>query len=158
MNRTRRVTPRGRLTAVLMLVGALVVASDVLAGGSQKTVVNDGVTSIEPGCDIREATSKLTDDGRLRHTITLQEGTSIEPHNVAISRHRSGGTDLLLSDGADGVQTHLANQGKTVVFMVRRWRVVQAVDSHEKYFWVAHSCMNPGDRAPNSGDRARQPL
>jgi hypothetical protein len=147
------------LSAVLALAGAIFVANDVRAGGSNKTVVRDPVSNIEPGCDIRRATSKLTDDRRLRHTITLQEATGdLSVHRVSIYGGRSGGTDLSLFDGADGVDAHFANQGKSVVFTIKRWRVAQAVDSQRRYFWVARSCMNPSDRAPNSGHRARQSL
>ena len=143
------------LTAALVLV----VANDVRAGGSQKTVVTDPVSNIEPGCDIRKATSKLTGDGRLRHRITLQQETGdLSVHRVTIYGGRSGGADFSLSDVADGVDARFANEGRSVVFTVRRWRVAQAVDSQKRYFWVARSCMNPSDRAPNSGHRARQSL
>jgi hypothetical protein len=158
MNPSRRVRACGRLAAVVMLVGALALAGEVVAAGSKKTVVKDGRTSIEEGCDIREATSKRTDDGRLRHTITLQLGTSTFPHSVAISRSRSGGIDYVLRRGGEGVHVHLANGGRTVVFLVGRGRVASAVDSQEKYFWVARSCSDPGDRAPNPGEKARQSL
>jgi hypothetical protein len=59
--------------------------------------------------------------------------------------------------GGEGVHVHLAN-GRTVVFLVGRGRVARAVDSEEKYFWVARSCSDPGDRAPNPGEKARQSL
>jgi hypothetical protein len=113
------------LAAVLALVGAFFVANDVRAGGSEKTVVRDPASSnIEPGCDIRRATSKLTDDRRLRHTITLQEATGdLSVHRVSIYGGRSGGADLSLFDGADGVDAHFANQGKSVVFTIKRWRL-----------------------------------
>ena len=148
------------LTGVLALAGAVVVANDVRAGGSNKTVVRDPAAgNIEPGCDIRRATSKLTDDRRLRHTITLQEATGLlSVHRVLIYGGQSGGADLSLFDGADGVDAHFANQRKSVVFTIRRWRVAQAVDSQSRYFWVARSCTDPGDRAPNRGHRARQSL
>jgi hypothetical protein len=146
------------LAAVSALVGAILVANDVRAGASNKTVVRDPASDIEPGCDIRRATSKLTDAGRLRHTITLQQATGVlSVHRVTIYGGRRGGADLSLSDETDGVDARLANQGRSVVFTVGRGRVAQAVDSQRRYFWVARSCTNPGDRAPNNG-RARQPL
>ena len=64
----------------------------------------------------------------------------------------------MLADGVDGVDARLADNGKRVVLEIRRGRVAQAVDSLERYFWVARSCMDPGDRAPNRGNRARQSL
>jgi hypothetical protein len=157
-----------RLVAVAALVGAFALAGSVATGGktnardaaetSEKTVVNDGHTNIEPGCDIRQATSKRTDDGRLRHTITLQAATGdTRVHSVAVSRSRSGGVDLVLERGVDGVHVHLADGGRTFVLLVGRGRVANAVDSQRKYFWVARSCPE-GDRAPNSGSKARQSL
>jgi hypothetical protein len=161
-----------RLIAIAALVGALALSGSVATGrqsgassadhsakASARTVVNDGPTNIEPGCDIRRATSKRTDDGRLRHTITPQAATgNTSVHSIAVSRSRSGGVDLVLERGGDGVHVHLADGGRTFVLIVGRGRVANAVDSERKYFWVARSCSQPGDRAPNPGSKARQSL
>lgn len=61
MSRTRPVRSRGRIAAVLALVGALAVAGDVIAGGSNRTVVRDPVSNIEEGRDISSAARRAAE-------------------------------------------------------------------------------------------------
>ena len=148
----KRIWLFGGLLAAGALLGALVIATAVL-GHTRAKVVNDRRSDVSPGCDIREATSKVTRGGRLRHTITTRGPRQSDEFTVVLlSASRSGSIDYLLSsDGGDPASYQLTNQGKTAVFTVDRGRVREAVDNPIRYFWRAVTCSFPGDEAPNGG-------
>jgi hypothetical protein len=158
----------GCTTVVVVLVGGLLLASAVI--GKPKTAVvhdpsGDGGAQNAASCDILKATSRLAKHGKLRHTVTTRgkvglKITDTSPPVVLISskKHFGGGLNLavVLSPSAQGVHARIKGHHKTVLYTLKRSVIASELPKgQERYFWLASTCLNPADTAPNHGTVAQ---
>jgi hypothetical protein len=151
--------------AALALACGLAIATAVL-GHTEKTVIRDARNpNLSADCDIRKATAQVIKKGRVaRHTVTMRGPIPYDNAAPLVWLAKSRTSDLfteaaeILHPNASG-RYRFADEGRTVVYKIKRRDLPHAFRKREKYFWFAAvSCGGSvSDSAPN-GRRQRQVL